>query len=209
MLKFVAILLLSFSLSNAISQYEGIQPQGIYTSDFDIDNRPRLITYYMPSGWGKQALYPLVVVLHDAGSSAQNTIKSLGDIIHAKADSADCVVLYPDAVSAHWNSQAGPSFPATDSINDAGFISIMVDFFVQQYQCDTNRLYIIGAGNGGDMAKLMQCERPGKYAAVASINGSSGAACAGKSDTAVVEINAPAKAALGQAWTFLMEREKK
>lgn len=208
MLKFVAILLLSFSLSNAISQYEGIQPQGIYTSDFDIDNRPRLITYYMPSGWGKQALYPLVVVLHDAGSSAQNTIKSLGDIIHAKADSAGCVVLYPDAVSAHWNSQAGPSFPATDSINDAGFISIMVDFFVQQYQCDTNRLYIIGAGNGGDMAKLLYCNNAKKYAAIASINDSKTTPCQNSNAAKISAINAPVKEAIKQSLDFVMQHQK-
>ena len=140
MLKFVAVLLFSFCLTNAFSQYEAIQPQGIYTSDFNIDNIPRLITYYMPLNWGKKDLYPLVVVLHDSGSSAKKMIKSLGDIIHAKADSSDCVVLYPDAVAMHWNSKTGAPFPATDTINDAGFISMMVDFFVQQYQCDPDRL---------------------------------------------------------------------
>ncbi len=167
-----------------------------------------LLTICRKTGVNKNKI-PLVVVLHDAGGSAKNTIKTLGDAIHAKADSGNCIVLYPDAVAAHWNSKTGEPFPATDTINDAGFVSMMVDFFIQQYQCNAERLYVLGLGNGGDLAKLMQCERPGKYAAVASINGSSGAACAGKSDTAVVEINAPAKAALGQAWTFLMEREKK
>src|SRR3954452_21220547 len=119
MLKLVTVLLLSFSLSHVFSQYEGMQPQGIYTSDFNIDNRPRLITYYMPLNWGKKDLYPLVVVLHDANSSAKSTIKSLGDFINAKADSSDCVVLYPDAIAAHWNSKTDTSSAAKDSINDA------------------------------------------------------------------------------------------
>src|SRR3954465_4279966 len=119
MLKLVTVLLLSFSLSHAFSQYEGIQPQGIYTSDFNIDNRPRLITYYMPLNWGKKDLYPLVVVLHDENSSAKSTIRSLGDIIHTRADSSDCVVLYPDAVTGHWNNKTGTSSAsAADSIND-------------------------------------------------------------------------------------------
>jgi polyhydroxybutyrate depolymerase len=170
LLKFVVALLLSSSLSHAFSQYEAIQPQGIYTSDFNIDNRPRLITYYMPLNWGKKDMYPLVVVLHDANSSAKNTIKSLGDIIDAKADSGDCVVLYPDAVAGHWSSKTDTANAAVDSVNDAGFISIMVDFFIQQYKCDPQRLYVVGMGNGGDMAKLINCYSPNKYAAVASIN---------------------------------------
>lgn len=206
MLKFVSAVLLSFCLSSTFGQYEAIQPQGIYTSEFTIDNIPRLITYYMPQNWGKQEKYPLVVVLHDAGSSAKNNIKSFGDVLHAKADSGNCVVLYPDAVAGHWNSKTGDPFPATDTINDAGFVSMMVDFFIQQYQCAPERLYVIGIGNGGDLAKLMNCERPNKYAAVASINGSAAGNCA--SGANVTEVSAPAKVALTPAWTFLMQHDK-
>src|SRR3954471_6898846 len=209
MLKLVAVLLLSFSLSHVFSQYEGIQPQGVYTSDFNIDNRPRLITYYMPLNWGKKDLYPLVVVLHDANSSAKNTIKSLGDIIHAKADSSDCVVLYPDAIAGHWNSKTGESFPATDTINDAGFISIMVNFFVQQYQCDPKRLYVVGISNGGDMAKQLNCYSANIYAAVASINGSKTNPCQNGNTENILEVNAPAKEAIPQAWNFVVQHQKK
>lgn len=206
MLKFVSTALLSFCLSAAFCQYGAIQPQGIYTSEFTIDNIPRLITYYMPQNWGKQEKYPLVVVLHDAGSSAKNTIKSLGETIHAKADSGNFVVLYPDAVAGHWNSKTGEPFPATDTINDAGFVSMMVDFFIQQYQCAPERLYVIGVGNGGDLAKLMNCERPKKYAAVASINGSATGNCAGSANA--TEVNALPKAALTPTWHFLLQHDK-
>ena len=209
MLKLVIVLLLCFSLSHAFSQYEAIQPQGIYTSDFNIDNIPRLITYYMPLNWGKKDAYPLVVVLHDANSNAKNTIKSLGDVIHAKADSSDCVVLYPDAIAAHWNSKTGAPFPATDSINDAGFISIMVDFFIQQYQCDPKRLYVIGTGNGGDMAKLLNCYSTNKYAAIASINGDKTNPCQSSNTANILEVNAPVKEAVKQAWDFVVPHEKK
>ena len=208
MLKLVAVFLLSFSLSHAFSQYEGIQPQGVYTSDFNIDNRPRLITYYMPLSWGKRDLYPLVVVLHDANSSAKNTIKSLGDIIHARADSTDCVVLYPDAVAAHWNSKTGTSSSAGDSVNDAGFISIMVDFFIQQYRCDPKRLYIIGVGSGGNMAKQLNCYSTNKYAAIASINGNEASTCQNSNTANTLDVNAPIKEAIGQSWDFVLKHQK-
>ena len=205
LLKFAAALLLSFCTFQAFSQYEAIQPQGIYTSDFNIDNRPRLITYYMPLNWGKKDLYPLVVVLHDTNSNAKSTIKSLGDVIDAKADSSDCVVLYPDAVAGQWNSKTGN---VPDSVNDAGFISIMVDFFVQQYKCDPQRLYVVGLGNGGDIAKLLNCNSPKKYAAVASIKGSTTSPCTDSSAANnVLEINAPAKEAIQQAWDFVVHKK--
>jgi polyhydroxybutyrate depolymerase len=163
----------------------------------------------MPLNWGKKDLYPLVVVLHDANSSAKNTIKSLGDIIHAEADSNDCVVLYPDAIAGHWNSKTGTSFPATDSINDAGFISIMVDFFIQQYHCDPQRLYVIGISNGGDMAKLLNCYVANKYAAIASINGDKTSPCQNNNTANILEVNAPVKEAARQAMDFVVQHGKK
>jgi len=208
LMKSIVLLLLSFSVSHAFCQYEAIQPQGLYTSDLNIDDTPRLITYYMPLNWGKKDTYPLIVILHDANSNAQNTIKSLGDIIHAKADSADCVVLYPDAVAEHWNSKTGAPFPATDSINDAGFISIMVDFFIQQYKCDPKQLYVIGVGNGGDMAKLLNCFIANKYTAIASINGDKANPCPNSTTANSLEINASPKDAIKQALDFVVQHEK-
>lgn len=139
LIKFLClfIILFVFASETAFCQYDSLKPKGIYTSSFIIDEIPRNLTYYMPQNYGKLEIYPLLIVLHDEKSSAMNVIKQYGDLIHAKADSANCVVMYPDAVDGIWKNGKNK-----DSLNDRMFISIMINFFVQQYHCDAARVYL-------------------------------------------------------------------
>lgn len=166
----IVFLFLSFLYGNAcFGQYDSLQPQGIYSSNFIIDGQPRNITYYMPRNYGKLEAYPLLIVLHDANSTAVNTIKKYGEQIHSKADSADCVVMYPDALGGNWH-KTQQSAVGTDLVNDVSFISIMLTFFVQQYHCDAERVYFIGVGEGGTMSYKYRCEASVLPAAIATIN---------------------------------------
>ncbi len=166
-LCFFLILLLTYA--SAFSQTDALQPQLIYSSHFVIDELPRTITYYTPLQYGKQDSYPLLIFLQDDKSNAAGLIKKYGNLIHAKADSLGCVVMYPDALAAHyWNSQINPALK--DSVNDVGFISIMLDYFVQQYHCDASRIYLAGIGNGGNMCYRFNCESNSRPVAIAAIN---------------------------------------
>ena len=163
-------LIFSFTCSSAFCQTDALQPQVIYSSSFVIDEMPRTITYYTPSQYGKQDSYALLIFLQDDKNTTKSILKNYGDFLHAKADSLGCVIMYPDAVSAHWNSKINNALK--DSVNDVGFISIMLDYFVQQYHCDANRIYLIGIGNGGNMCYRFNCESNSKPVAIATINAS-------------------------------------
>jgi poly(3-hydroxybutyrate) depolymerase len=80
---------------------------------------------------------------------------------------------------------------------------------VQQYKCDPQRLYVIGVGNGADMAKLANCERANKYAAIISINGSKTSPCQSSNTSNILDVNAQPKEAIPKAWSFVAEHEKK
>ena len=168
MKTFYLFIILSIVSFHSFCQYDSIKPQGIYSSNFIIDDRPRTITYYMPLNYGKQESYSLLIFLHDEKSNAKVNIKKYGDLIHAKADSAGCIIMYPDAVAGHWNSKIKEGIK--DSVNDVGFISIMTEFFVRQYGCDVNQVYLLGIGNGGDLCYCIHCESIYKSAVIASIN---------------------------------------
>lgn len=202
-MKCVLALVMCLLGTVAYSQYEGIEPQGIYTSEFNIDEIPRKITYYMPLGYGKKVTYPLLIVLHDSGSTAAATIKKLGDDLHAHADSAGCIVLYPDAVNGRWHSSATSTTPSRDSINDAGFIGIMTDFFIQQFQSNSDELFVLGIGTGGSLAWNIHCNRPGTYAAVVAVQAPLNLAC--NSSTPALEVNNTGnnKEAISRAWQFI------
>ena len=67
-------------ISIAVNAQDAIPGQTIYSSNFNIDNIPRSCTFYIPLGYGKQETYPLVIMLHDKGSSAKSIIKTYGDL---------------------------------------------------------------------------------------------------------------------------------
>jgi poly(3-hydroxybutyrate) depolymerase len=142
--------------SLAKAQESAVKPQGIYSSNFVIDGIPRNITFYIPLGYGKHENYPVVLLLHAEGETGKAMAKKYGGAVQALADSVHAIVVYPDAINGHWNTKMG-SKAATDTINDAGFLSIMFDYFMQQYHGDPTRAYALGFYSGGEMAWRLGC----------------------------------------------------
>lgn len=163
-MKVLFLFFLLFISFHSFCQYDNIKPQGIYSSSFVIDEKPRNIIYYMPATYGRQETYPLLIVLHADKSDAASMIKKYGDAIQAKADSAGCIVLYPDAYNGHWNSDP------KDTVNDVGFISIMAEFFLRQFDCDLSRIRLLGIGSGGNLCYRTSCQMMYKPIAVSTVN---------------------------------------
>ncbi|MDQ2753812.1 MAG: hypothetical protein M3R72_12385 [Bacteroidota bacterium] len=198
-----------FASKNVFCQYDSLKPKGIYTSNFIINEIPRNLTYYMPQNYGKFNSYPLLIVLHDEKSSAMNVIKKWGDLIHAKADFADCVVMYPDAVDGVWKKGKNK-----DSLNDRMFLNIMLNFFIQQYHCDDSRIYLLGIGAGSEVAYQFSCEKNSKITAIATIGKKSiersEPICADKKELPVVKIinGETTQVAIDKAIDFLLPQKK-
>lgn len=100
--------------------------------------------------------------MHEQEGSGKKLINSYGNTIQTLADSSDAVIIYPDAVAGHWNEKMGENFPATDTVNDVGFISILIDYFKQAYSCDPKRVYVSGVLNGGNLAYRLAAIFPSK-----------------------------------------------
>lgn len=209
-------LLICLLVNHAACQENTVQPRGIYSSDFLIDGIPRTLTFYIPYNYGKYNNYPVVFVLHAEGETGKALVKKYGSALHTLADSTASIVVYPDAVKEHWNSKLG-EHAATDTINDVGFISIMADYFVQQYHGDVNHIYAAGFYNGGDMAWRLGCNLTTKLTAVAPFTPLLQAHA--KTCMPAVYFNTeklmppPGKKisneALASAWKFLMNQTKK
>jgi len=175
MLKKLFFIILSINAFcfSAKSQDEMLKAQSLYSSNFTIDGITRTFTFYTPAEYGKKDQYPLVIFLHAAGETGKTLIKTYGDLVNTKADSTGCVIVYADAVAEKWNT----SHADKDSINDIGFFSILIDYFVQRYQCDAQQVYITGFGNGADMALSLACALPGKVKAIAPFFSTSSQVC--------------------------------
>lgn len=163
-MKYALLIFFVFSVNIVCFSQQALQGQTIYSSDFNIDDIPRNCLFYIPLNFDKTEDHPLLVMLHDKNSTVKSLIKNYGDAMHTIADSIGAVIIYPSAVAAAWNDGS-----AKDSINDVGYISILIDYFVQRYQCNGSQVYVAGIGNGASMALKTACNIPSKIAAVAAL----------------------------------------
>jgi poly(3-hydroxybutyrate) depolymerase len=212
MKTFLALLVLLNFQSVVYSQNDSLKGGELYSSNFLIDGIQRNFTYYMPVNYGKKDLYPLVIILHDAGKSSKDVIKSYGDKIQSIADSSDCIVVYPDAVAGHWNDKMDESLAATDTINDVGFISILIDYFRDVYHCDPKRVHVAGLANSGKFAYRLSCDIAFKLTAIAAhISNAEEAVLKCKSDESVAIFNlneVSDQNDILEAWKFFMAHKK-
>lgn len=164
------ILLLFFFNGNAYCQQAQLKEKELYSSDFIIDGYTRSFTYYMPQHYGEKLKYPLLIFLHDINKTGRQLIKNYGDTIHAKADSASAIIIYPDAVDGRWNITADTLHKNVSPVNDVSFLSILIDYFVQQHNADEKRIYVAGINNGAAMAYRLSCSHALKIAAIALLD---------------------------------------
>src|SRR3954453_7886070 len=134
--KFCFALLFAFFHFASYSQNDSLKGGELYSSNFLIDGIQRDFIYYIPLNYEKSEAHALVIFLHNEGKNGKDLIKNYGNKIQLLADSFNAVVIYPDAVAARWNDKLSESFPTTNTVNDVGFISILIDYFKQVYSCD-------------------------------------------------------------------------
>ncbi|HEY1009663.1 MAG TPA: PHB depolymerase family esterase [Daejeonella sp.] len=140
---------------------------GIHTETVKFGGLDRKYMYYIPQGYTEKAKLPVVFFLHGMGASAQIGVNVLGPQFHARAERDKAIVVYPEATSKHWNDKLGGSYPLTDSVNDVGYISSLIDLFIKEFKGDPSRIYVSGSSNGGMMTYRLSVDIPGKIAAAA------------------------------------------
>ena len=118
---------------------------------------------------------PLVVVLHGALSNPWS-IKFDSDI-NRYSDQQGFIAVYPygTGYGSHqllfWNAGACCG-PASDrKVDDVAFIGSLIKTIKNQYNVDPDRVYIVGASNGGMMAYRLAVELSDPVAAIASVDG--------------------------------------
>lgn len=166
MIKKYSLLLLCVIICQLVCAQDK-KSSGIHTDTIKFEGLDRKFMYYIPSDFDKQKTLPVVFFLHGMGASAQIGVNVLGPQFHARAERDQAIVVYPDATSKHWNDKLGGSYPLTDSINDVGYITSLIDLFVSDFKADPKRVYFSGSSNGGMMTYRLTVDIPEKIAAIA------------------------------------------
>lgn len=155
----ILIFLLSISMSYAQMQ----------TGSFEFEGRTRNYEVYLPQNF--QSNMPVVISLHGYTETIQ-WYKNY-TLLHEFADTSGFITVYPAAIDKSWNSGLiAPGWPLIDTtVNDVGFISVLIDTLKVHYDIDLSRVYGCGYSLGGEMTYRLAIELGYRFAAVASVTG--------------------------------------
>lgn len=135
------------------------------------DNIERNYRLYVPASYNGSVAVPLVFNLHGYTSNAMQQ-ELYGDF-RAIADTANFLVVHPNGTldgtgTTFWNAFDVP----TETVDDVGFLSALIDSLNAEYNIDLNRVYTTGMSNGGFMSYKLACDLSYRIAAMASVTGS-------------------------------------
>ena len=142
-----------------------------YIGSFEFEGRPRNYEVYLPQNF--DANMPVVFVLHGFGESI-SYIKDLSKM-HEFADTMGFITVYPQSASVSWNT--GETEPPygwgmyDTTVNDVGFISVLIDTINSHYDIDSGRIYVCGFSSGGEMSFRLITDLGYRFAAAASVSG--------------------------------------
>lgn len=141
---------------------------------------------YEPQGLTPGASVPALLVLHGSAGTGEDMMIVTKRGFEKLADQEKFFVVYPNALERRWNEQGG-------TVDDAGFLTAIVDQLATTGRVDRKRVYIAGISSGGMMAQRMACEKSNAVAAVATVAGTMPAgmkeACKPERPTAILIIH--------------------
>lgn len=143
------------------------KPDKIITEEIEFNGYERRVSYFIPEA--VDASPSLVIVLHKSKSTGLKIRKLLRYRLDELAEKNKFIVLYPDGFDGNWNDfRKVPSDLAhVKNVDDTGFISLLIDRFIQSHNVNMNKVYVFGMSGGGHMAMRLATELPGKITAIA------------------------------------------
>jgi polyhydroxybutyrate depolymerase len=135
------------------------------------DDLDRTYLLHVPSSYDGSSAVPLVVALHPFGGSGSGFESTTG--FSVKADLNNFIVVYPNGTGAtsSWNAGNCCGDAMTNSIDDVGFISALINKLSESYKIDSTRIFATGFSNGSIMAYRLAAELSDKIAAIAAGSG--------------------------------------
>jgi polyhydroxybutyrate depolymerase len=135
------------------------------------DGLKRTYLLHIPSSYSGNTVVPLIIALHGLGGSAGGFEIVTG--FSAKADTENFITVYPNGTGspASWNCGGNWSTTVTNTNDDVGYISALIDTLSNRYSIDSLRIYVAGFSNGSMMAYRLAAELSNKIAAIAAGSG--------------------------------------
>lgn len=125
----------------------------------NVDNTPRDVIVYVPSGYDPSTATPVVVMIHGSNQSGNIMYENTGWV--AKAEAENIIVAFPtgwkyplideNGLHEKWNTPGTVSVvvPGTELKDDVKFIRTIIESLQATFNVDEKRIYASGFSNGG------------------------------------------------------------
>ena len=138
------------------------------------DGRQRRYLLRVPPGAEQVLQVPLLLLLHDAGSSGEEiaAITRFAEL----ADAHGFVLACPDGTglsrrSLAWNAAGVAGRGRDGRADDVGYLQTVIDNVKQRVPVDPERIYAVGLGQGATLCHRLAREAGGLLAAIAAVGG--------------------------------------
>jgi polyhydroxybutyrate depolymerase len=134
------------------------------------DNYIRDVTFQIPKKLRRRNR-SLVLCLHDGGDDGQGIARITRRGFDKLSESNNFIVGYPDALNGYWNDAREDSISLShyNEIDDVGFIEKIMDYAIDSFRVDPDKIFIAGFSEGGLMNFRLACEIPGKIKGFAMV----------------------------------------
>jgi polyhydroxybutyrate depolymerase len=130
---------------------------------------------------------PIVLVFHGGFGTGAGAARLTG--FDAVAEKRGFIAVYPDGIGRTWN--AGLCCGAADrlDLDDAGFVSRLLDKLRRQYSIDKRRVFATGISNGGLFSYVLACRLSGRIAAAAPVAATLDSDCSPSKPVSILHVH--------------------
>lgn len=119
-----------------------------------------------PSRWDRQSPLPVTLLLHGAGSTADDMVNYPG--MRAAFDAAGVLLVAPEGLNRGWASPGSPREGARDEV---AFLDAIIADLKRRFPIDASRVRVAGFSLGASAALDYACARGGQVQAVLTVAG--------------------------------------
>ena len=147
-------------------------PPGPKEVQFGHDNYIRNVTFQIPKKLRRRNR-SLLLCLHDGGDNPEGIARITRRGFDKLSETNNFIVGYPEALNEYWNDAREDSVSLShyNDVDDVGYIEKVIDYAIDSFNIDPERVFVAGFSEGGFMSFRLACEIPGKikgFAMVAS-----------------------------------------
>ena len=136
------------------------------------NNYKRSYISYLPKTYSKDKQYPLVIVLHGGGGTANQIMQNTRQRFNELADEEGFIVVYPNGIKKSWNDNPKRDtngFARKKNIDDVGFIKRLIELLEHNYSINSDAIFACGISNGGLMSQTLAMALPKKIKAIGMV----------------------------------------